>query len=65
MNKAKEELGKTLLNLANLLLVLFLLNTYLQKEDINFGLLFFFIYVILGIYRSGYILIKESENDKF
>jgi len=45
MQKAKEELGKTLLNLANLLLVLFLLNTYLQKENINFALLFFFIYV--------------------
>ena len=63
MKKAKEELGKAFFNLANLLLVLFLLNTYLQKENINFGLLFFFIYVILGIYYVGYYLIKENEND--
>ena len=63
MKKAKEELGKAFLNLANLLLVLFLLNTYLQKENINFGLLFFFVYVILGIYYVGYYLIKENEND--
>ena len=63
MKKAKEELGKAFLNLANLLLVLFLLNTYLQKENINFGFVFFFIYVIVGIYRSGYILIKESEDE--
>ncbi len=63
MKKAKEELGKAFFNLANLLLVLFLLNTYLQKENINFGFVFFFIYVIVGIYRSGYILIKESEDE--
>jgi hypothetical protein len=29
MKKAKEELGKAMLNLANLLLVLFFVNTYL------------------------------------
>ena len=63
MKKAKEELGKSFFNLANLLLVLFLLNTYLQKENINFGLLFFFIYIILGIYYVGYYLIKENENE--
>ena len=63
MKKAKEELGKAFLNLANLLLVLFLLNTYLQKENINFALLFFFIYVIIGIYYVGYHLIKENSDE--
>jgi len=59
--KAKEELGKALLNLANMLTVLFLFNTYLQKEQINFWVVMALIYAILSLYWIGFYLIKESS----
>jgi hypothetical protein len=58
--KAKEELGKALLNLANMLTVLFLLNTYLQKDQINFWIVMALMYAILSLYWIGFVLIKEN-----
>jgi len=63
MKKAKEELGKAMLSLANLLLVLFFVNTYLQKEHINPFLALLIIYGIGSIYWVGFYLIKESANE--
>jgi Ca2+/Na+ antiporter len=59
--KAKEELGKALLNLANMLTVLFLFNTYLQKEQINFWIVMVLIYAIVSLYWIGFYLIKENS----
>ena len=59
--KAKVELGKALLNLANMLTVLFLFNTYLQKEQINFWIVMVLIYAIVSLYWIGFYLIKENS----
>ena len=65
MNKktAMEELGKGFINLANLLFVLFLINNYLQKESINYFLVFLFIYGFFVLYWSGYHIIKGATNE--
>ena len=63
LGKAREELGKGLITLANMLLVLFLLNTYLQKDIINYWVVFGSIYAIWGVYFLGYNLIKENCNE--
>ncbi len=63
MTEAKKELGKTLLNLANMVLVLFLFNTYLQKNNINIPFIFITLYGILSLYFMGFYLIKESSNE--
>ena len=60
ISKAREELGKGLITLANMLLVLFLLNTYLQKENINYWVVFGAIYGIGSVYLIAYNLIKEN-----
>jgi hypothetical protein len=46
-----------------MLLVLFLINTYLQKDIINYWVVFGSIYAIWGVYFLGYNLIKESCNE--
>ena len=61
-NKGLEELGKTLLNLANLIMVVFLFNTYLQKDNINFFFVMFAMYGIFSIYYIGYILINKAQK---
>ena len=61
--KAREELGKGLITLANMLLVLFFLNTYLQKVNINYWVVFGSIYAIGSIYFLGYNLIKENCHE--
>ena len=63
MREAKKELGKALLNLANMILVLFLFNTYLQKNNINIPFVFLTLYGILSIYFVGFVLIKEASNE--
>ena len=63
ISKAREELGKGLITLANMLLVLFLLNTYLQKENINYWIIFLSVYGIGAIYFIGYNLIKENCDE--
>jgi len=64
LREAKRELGKAFLNLANMILVLFLFNTYLQKENINIPFVFFTLYGIGGLYYLGYSLIKENSNEQ-
>ena len=63
MREAKKELGKALLNLANMILVLFLFNTYLQKNSINIPFVFLTLYGIFSIYFVGFALIKEASNE--
>ena len=68
MDKAKglAEVGKGLINFANMLLVLFVLNTYLQKDDVNYFLVFGLLYASLNLYYVGYRLntfVKDKEKE--
>jgi len=62
-NEGLKEVGKALLSLANLILVLFLFNTYMQKDSFSFlgvGLSFYGVGIL---YFYGYFFInKGSEN---
>ncbi len=63
IDKAKEKLGETFMTLANLLLVLFLFNTYMQKEDYSIGVVLLSVYGIVNLYLIGYILIKKANEE--
>ena len=63
MREAKKELGKALLNLANMLLVIYLLGYYLTKEHINIFIVFLILYGVLSLYFIGFYLIKEGSNE--
>ncbi|NPA11739.1 MAG: hypothetical protein GXO62_05820 [Epsilonproteobacteria bacterium] len=63
MREAKKEFGKALLNLANMFLVLFLFNTYFQKQDIDLFIVMLFIYATLSVYFVGFWLIKEGSDE--
>ena len=61
-NKAKEKLGETIMTLANLVLVLFLFNTYMQKDSYNFLVVVLSLYGIINLYALGYTLIKQANE---
>jgi len=63
IDKAKEKLGETFMTLANLLLVLFLFNTYMQKEDYSISVVLLSVYGIVNLYLIGYILIKKANEE--
>ena len=63
MKEAKREFGKALLSLANMILVLFLFNTYLQKNEVSIPFVVLTLYGIGGLYFLGYSLIKENSNE--
>ena len=63
IDKAKEKLGETFMTLANLLLVLFLFNTYMQQEDYSVLVVILSIYGILNLYFIGYLLIKKANME--
>ena len=44
-NKGLEKLGESFMTLANLILVLFLFNTYIQKDNYNIGVVLMDIYM--------------------
>ena len=61
-NKAKEKLGETIMTLANLVLVLFLFNTYMQKDSYNLLVVVLSLYGIINLYALGYTLIKQANE---
>lgn len=61
--KAKEKLGETLMTLSNLLLVLFLFNTYMQKETYSIWVVILSLYGIINLYYLGFNLIKYSNKE--
>jgi len=62
-SKAKEKLGETLMTLSNLLLVLFLFNTYMQKETYSIWVVILSLYGIINLYYLGFNLIKYSNKE--
>jgi len=60
-NEGLKELGKSLLTLANLILVLFLFNTYMQKQSFSIIGVFLTIYGVLTLYYFGYKFVNKGE----
>jgi len=61
--KAKEKLGETMMTLSNLLLVLFLFNTYMQQDNYSFLVVVLSLYGIINLYALGYTLIKQANKE--
>lgn len=62
-NEGLKEIGKGLITLSNLILVLFLFNTYMQKEDFNLIGVLLTIYGVVTFYYYGYYLINKGNKD--
>ncbi len=60
-NEGLKEVGKSLLTLSNLILVLFLFNKYMQKQDFSILGVFLSIYGVIVIYYFGYKLINLGD----
>ncbi len=52
------------MTLANLILVLFLFNTYIQKDNYNIGIVLIDMYGILILYYYGYLLINKAQKEE-
>jgi len=63
MKDAKKELGKAFLNLANMILVVYLLGKYLSSENFSLWIVFLIVYVVVGLYFAGFYLIKEASDE--
>jgi hypothetical protein len=63
INKAKEKLGENLMTLANLLLVLFLFNTYMQQVEYSLTVVLLSVYGIINLYALGFNLIKKANEE--
>jgi len=64
MNEGLKEIGKALLNLANLLLVLFLINSYLMKNDHpSIHIVIVTVYAVAILYVGGYLAINNKGED--
>ena len=63
MREAKKEFGKSLFNLANMLLVIYLLGNYISQFRVNFFIVFLILYTVLGLYFVGFYLIKEGSDE--
>ncbi len=61
-NEGLKEVGKGFITLANLILVLFLLNTYLQKQDFGIIGVILSLYAVVMLYISGYTIINRGDT---
>jgi hypothetical protein len=61
-NEGLKEVGKGLITLANLVLVLFLLNNYLQKDGFSMIGVMLSIYAIVMLYITGYTAVNKGEK---
>ena len=60
INEGLKEVGKGFITLANLVLVLFLLNTYLQKQDFSTIGIILSLYSVIMLYITGYKMINRG-----
>ena len=56
-----KEVGKSLLTLSNLILVLFLFNTYMQKQDFSITGVVLSLYTVAMLYLTGYKMINKGN----
>ena len=61
-NEGLKEVGKSLLTLSNLILVLFLFNTYMQRQDFSILGVSLSIYGVITLYYFGYKLINIGDR---
>ena len=62
MNLGLQEIGKGLINLANFLMVLFLINNYLQKDHYSLTVAILTVLGCVGLYISAYRLINKGAK---
>jgi len=62
INEGLKEVGKSILTLANLILVLFLFNTYMQKADFSIVGVILGIYSFIMLYYFGYKFINKGNE---
>ena len=58
-----KEIGKGLITLANLILVLFLFNTYMQKDNFSIVGVILTIYAVVVLYYFGYLAVNKGEEN--
>jgi hypothetical protein len=61
-NEGLKEVGKGMIILANLILVLFLINNYMQKDDFSIIGVLLTVYGIISLYYFGYIAINKGDK---
>ncbi len=62
-NDGLKEVGKGFITLANLILVLFLFNNYMQKDDFNLLGVIFTLVSILLLYILGYKFVNKGDEE--
>ena len=60
-NEGLNEVGKSLLTLSNLILVLFLFNTYMQKQNFSIIGVALSLYTVAMLYITGYKMINKGD----
>ena len=61
--KGLEEVGKGFINLGNLFLVLFVLNVYMQQDDIDYFVVLHLVYISIAFYIAGYKFTSSDKSD--
>ncbi len=62
-NEGLKEVGKSLLTLANLFLVVFFINNYLQRDSFSFVGIMLSLYTVGMLYYTGYLAINKGGGD--
>ena len=62
-NEGLKEVGKSLLTLSNLILVLFLFNTYMQKQNFSIIGVILSLYTVAMLYITGYRMINKGDPE--
>ncbi|RLA70724.1 MAG: hypothetical protein DRG24_06470 [Epsilonproteobacteria bacterium] len=61
-NEGLKEVGKGLITLANLFLILFFLNNYLQHESFSVVGILLSVYTVIMLYYTGYTAINKGGD---
>ncbi len=62
-NDGLKEVGKSLLTLANLFLIIFFINNYLQKDDYSIIGIILSLYTVIMLYFTGYTAINKGDRN--
>ena len=62
-NEGLKEVGKALLTLANLFLIIFFINNYLQKDDYSILGIILSLYTVIMLYFTGYTAINKGDKN--
>ena len=62
-NDGLKEVGKALLTSANLFLIIFFINNYLQKDDYSIVGIILSLYTVIMLYFTGYTAINKGDNN--